>query len=116
MVNDTMNKDTGTNKSTDEGIRLDVHGWGSSAVMPDYFSVHFEVRAEHSDEDICFDTASKEAEKLLKALDGWKNESDSVSTSSFSFSHYMATREYSRWPQGQMITVVSTTVYVESGR
>ena len=107
---------TEENKNQNKEPRVDVHGRGASSTKPDYFSIHFEVRMEHPDDDICYEKVSTNAEKLLNALKGWAAENDMIRTTSFSFSHYMYSERRAKWPYGTQIAEVSTTIYVESGR
>ena len=95
---------------------LEGYGRGVSRAKPDYFSVQFEISKEHPDDDVCYDEVSKDAEKVLQAVKGWAGEQDLVRTTSFSYSHYTYHDKRGIWKYGETIAVVSTTIFVESGR
>lgn len=95
---------------------LCVTGTGKTHAEPDRFSIRFTIGLEHPDEDFIFHKVSETAEELIKALKGWSEKDDSIRTESFSNYHYEYSDKSGKWQKGQMITVVSTTIRVDSAR
>lgn len=99
-----------------DGSNLNVSGAGISHVKPDRFRLSLSVSLEHPDEDFLFKKVSSDAERLLSAIKEWAGPLDAVRTSSFSVHHYEYDSKNGKWAKGQMITVISTTVIVDSPR
>lgn len=99
-----------------EGSNLNVSGVGISHVKPDRFRLSISIGLEHPDEDFIFKKVSTDAEHLLSAIKEWASPSDAIRTSSFSVEHYEYGSKNGKWAKGQMITVVSTDIIIDSPR
>jgi Uncharacterized conserved protein len=103
-------------KSPTEQPTLYVSGRGRSHTEPDRFSVCFTVGLEHPDDDFIFHKVSCITEDLISALKGWAKEGDSIRTESFTNRHYEYKEKSGKWPFGQMISYVCSTIRIDSSR
>ncbi|HJJ47711.1 MAG TPA: SIMPL domain-containing protein [Methanocorpusculum sp.] len=103
-------------KSPSDQPTLYVSGRGRSHTEPDRFSMRLTVGLEHPDDDFIFHKVSCITEELLTALKSWAKEGDSIRTESFSNHHYEYKEKSGKWPHGQMITIVSSAIRVDSSR
>lgn len=99
-----------------DGSNLNVSGVGKSHVKPDRFWLSLSIGLEHPDEDFIFKKVSTDAERLLSVIKEWTSPSDAVRTSSFSVRHYEYDSKNGKWTKGQMITVVTTDIIIDSPR
>lgn len=103
-------------RTPQEPTVIHVSGRGRSHTEPDRFSIRFSVGLEHPDDDFIFHKVSCITENLITALKGWAKEGDSIRTESFTNRHYEYDKKSGKWPFGQMIAYVCSTIRVDSSR